>query len=445
MKQKGILLFTVAALFAALGCGSGGSGITGPVLDIDEALSLKIDQFYTAAGLEDEYATTGEFSVYLRDAVTGQDIACTPQESGMNRLGSIDLYYGGLDTAFTEVMDLHPTAAALVQLVFVEKDSLDCPEPIASGDDIIGITAPFTIDSLVATHIWASNGMASAVLRMGGTPPSEPPTMAFAMSDGLVVDQVKFAPPDDGNEHRYYLFAERYDGDTSAETCPIGDDALAKLRYGGIVYAALNLPVACFDPAAADFDATRVKFSVWVQKDAGPELMAETDVKTIGELIGERLDFTDGSGFVRLRNVSKDAFSARAARLEELTGLTLTTLTYPAAAAASDVIEVHLMDPAGYSVACTGAAQGLAGVAAPSTAYTGLSGRFTAVEGQRELFGWELLNLVVVGRHDGLACPAPMETDYTALGTASALEPLALKAGDIAFAEGGSATIVYAP
>lgn len=417
-------------VFALVACGGAGvPSFLGPVLDISEIGVLRIDQFYTAAGLEDEYADMGEFAVYLRDAVTGQDLACAGQDEGMDQLGNVDTYYGGLDIPLKEVQGEHPNSSARFILVFVEKDSADCPKPIASGDDIIGMSPEFSAEDLIDGRIWTSNGLATLVFRLVGTSSEDPSAMAAAMQDGLIIDQVSFENGDEGKqEHTYYLFAERYENGEAVEMCQIDDDDFANVRYGNMTYAALNLALPCFTPDLADFASIRVKLSLWIQRSSGPALVGETEVKTIGDMIGEQLLFTNDRGFIRIRNVATTPFSVRDARLEELTKLMLTALDYTGAPAVDEQVEVHLRSPAGYSVAC---------------ADTALATPFVAMEEQRELFGWEKLDLVVLGRSDGNACPKAISGEFSVLGEASGLEPFELALGSAAFTDGGGASWIY--
>lgn len=431
-----IAIIGISTLIAS--CGVGPLSFLGPILDISEVKNLSVDQFFTADGLEDEYADTGDFAIYIRDAVTGQDVACVSQDDGMDRVRYINTYYGGLSVRFREVQGEHPDSVARFQLVFVEQDSAGCPAPIASADDIIGITPDIASEDLIAGNLWTTNGMATAVLRVDDRDGEEPAPMAPAMQDALIVDQVGIDNGDDGNEERvYYIFAERYEGDEVIETCQIEDDDLTSVRYGNMIYAAIDAPFPCLTSDMADFAAIRVRLSVWVQKDNGPDEVGETEITRIGELIGERLELTNGKGYIRLRGVATTPFSARYARLEELARLVVTDLEYTTTAAASETIEIHFVSPEGYSVVCAGPDQGLTGVDAPDTAYTGLTAQLTAVTGQRELFGWNELDVKVIGRSDSNACPSALSGSFTVLGTATGLTPSAIDTGSANFEEGG--------
>lgn len=442
------MIFRIIAIVSTVtfiaSCDVGPLSFLGPIFDISELKNLAVDQFYTADGLDDEYADTGDFAIYLRDAVTGQDVACVGANNGMEKMRYLNTYYGGLSVRFREVEGDHPESVARLQLLFVEQDSAGCPAPIASADDIIGITPAIASEDLINGNLWTTNGLATAVLRVVDRDSSEPAPMAPAMQDALVVDQLSIQNGDTGNEeHVYYIFAERYEGDEVIETCQVDDEALAHVRFGNMIYAALNAAIPCYTSDVADFGAIRLRLSVWVQKDNGPDEVGKTEITRIDEMIGEQLEFTNGKGYIRLRGIATTPFSARYARLEELARLILTDLEYTTAAAASETIEVHFRSPDGYSVVCAGPDQGLTGVGVPDTAYTGLSAQLTAVTGQQELFGWNELDLMVIARSDAKTCPAAISGDFTVLGSVSDLTPDAVDQGSVNFNEGGSASWNY--
>lgn len=444
MNHSGIkTICIILGMFILTACGSSLTSFLGPVLDINRLISVKIDQFYSATGLEDEYADTGEFAVYIRDAATGQDLACAGQEQGMNILGKTDTYYANLDIPLREVEGEHPDTSARFQLLIVEKDGPDCPAPIAQGDDIIGISPIFSVEDLIGNRIWTSNGYAAALFRINSMPSEEPEAMAYAMSDGLILDRLSFQNGEEGDtDHMYYFFAERYEGEEVVELCEIEDADFANIRYGNISYAALDLPISCFTPDAVDFSNTYLKLSLWIQTENGPEIVGETEVLKISEMIGEALEFTNGKGYVSLRNVATEPFSFRKTRLAEITNLVLDTVSYTIAPAATEDVEVHIRSPKGYSVVCAGLNQGL-NISDPDIEYTDLNANFVAVDNQREHFGWDELDLVVVGRSDGLSCPAPLESDFSILGQALNLDPAELMTGSATFAEGGHAKWSY--
>ena len=123
--------------------------------------------------------------------------------------------------------------------------------------------------------------------------------------------------------------------------------------------------------------------------------------------------------------------------------LKLTSLAIDTAPLATETLEVHFRSPRGYSLACIGEHQGLVGMGAPAAAYTGPALSFAPIEGLRELFGWEELDLVVIGRSDGDSCPAPITESFSILVQTTGLGPADIKAGNVAFGEGEYASWQY--
>ncbi len=435
-----VLTFAVFFLFTGCGGGGGATSIEGPILSIGEIKSLVVDQFFVNGGLDDEYSERGEFSIYLRDAATGRDVACASAEGGMEKLSVPALYYGGLSIPLVGVEGDLPENVARFQVLFVEQDSEGCPLPIDDDDDIAGITPEFTFDGLMDQEIWARNGRGAVVFRVEGEDDLSISRMSPALADGLVIDKLYFDNGDD--DERYYIFVDEIEDGSSVENCQIDDDLMAKIRYGGIVYAGLNFPVDCFEPDGDGFADTPVRLALFIQREDGPELVGETEVTEIGELIGEQVPFTNDKGFVSFRSVMTREFSAPVLRLGELTGEVVEGLSYELTPSAEPTIELHMMDSRGdFVIACAGAAQGLTGVDAPGI-YDALSAQFVAADGQMELFGFSDILIRLVDRGDGLTCPSPLMSAPTVLATTEALGGADLGAVELLFEDGaGSLTL----
>lgn len=444
--MKHIKIILIAAIVLGLSaCGSDDGVIRpeGPILSLDEATAIVVDQFYINGGMEDEYAANGEFSVYLRDAATGKDVACTSADDGMEKLSRPGIYYGGLSIPFRAVEGDVPSSMARFQLLFVEQDSAGCPKPISTDDDIAGQSAEISFDNLLGQKIWASNGRAAVVLRAAADSKLTVSQMAPALEDSLVIDEIYFDDGSSGTKQpRYYLFAEEMVNGRATYQCQVEDSLMADILYGGIVYSALGFPISCFDPKTSSFASTEVHFSLYAQRDSGPELVGETEAELIGELIGERAPFVGGQGYISFRGVMETPFSSRAMRLEELTGFKATGLEYKLTPSASSTVELHMIDAqAGYTIACTGPDQGLVGVGAPGS-YTGLSAQFVAVDGQKELFGWNGVKIELIDRGDGLKCPNQLVLGPKTLATTDTLLNTSFTASTIAFSNGaGSVTV----
>ncbi len=427
--------FILAVLIIVASCGGGGGGdISGPILDVSEIKSLILEQFYINGGMEDEYRARGEFSVYVRDAATGLDVACTTQDGGMKLLTAPGIYYGDLTVKFQEVEGNEVNSVARFQLVFVETDGGGCPAPIDAEDDIAGISGELTSDDLLGAIIWATNGRGAAVLRSEVADAGSVASMAPSLTDGLSIDKLMFEfEPGEGENPRFYIFVESDEG----TQCQVDDDLMDSIRSGGVLYAALGFPITCFDPADPDFPNIRIQIGLYVQTDSGPEQVAETEFVPIGDLVGERANFNDNKGFISFRSVRDECFAAPVVRLADLTDTQVTELSHDAAPTSAGAVELHVIDAvSGQTVACAGAAQGLAGIEAAGP-YDDLAATLVAAGWEREIFGYADIYLALVERSDGLACPALPAEVLPVLAITGALTPSQLMAGEADFVTGG--------
>ncbi len=435
MKRISGIFFTIA-LFVLVqsGCGGGSTTITGPILSLNEIKALVLDQLCINSGMDDEYRDYGEFSVYIRDAATGLDVACVRQEDGLDALTAPGIYYGGLSLQMKEVEGEHPDSVARFKLVFVEQDGAGCPAPIDSEDDIAGESAELTFDGLIGTRIWATNGTAAAVLRASQEDEFTVESMSPSLADGLMIDKLYF---EGEGEARYYIFAERIEGGSSVYQCQVADEYMEKVRTGGVLYAALGFPISCLDPADPDFINTEVRLGLYVQSDSGPELVGETEPYAVGDLVGERADFKNGKGYVTFRRVTTTLFGSPVIRLADLENTQVTYLELGSDPATDSPLELFAVDPAsGVAIACSGQAQGLAGIGAAGS-YAGLAASLVALEGQMELFGSGEIVLRLVERTDGEECPRVPEVAPDVLAETGPLDPADLREGGAEFSGGG--------
>lgn len=429
------------AMVLVAGCGGGGGAdLTGPVLDISQVTSIVLDQLYMNGGMEDEYGGRGEFSVYIRDAATGQDVACTTQEDGMDDLGSEGVYYGGLGVPFRKVEGVSVDSVARFKLMFVEKDAGACPEPIGPEDDLAGESRELTSDGLLDGMIWAQNGRAAAMLRPKSDGPMSVRSMAPAMTAGLYIDRLYFdyeAP--DGQSPRFYIYAETQGG----AQCQVSDASMSSIRAGKTLYAALGFQLPCLDGTDPEFPDIKARLALYAQEGSGPKLIGETEFACVGDLVGERAEFTNGDGYVTFRNISPEHFGAPVARLADLLATQITGLAFTAGRQTAGALEVHVIDPAsGNTVACAGANQGLMGIGQPGD-YDGLAASFVAAGWERELFGYASIRFELVERSDNLSCPALAKWDLPILAATGGLSPTDLKMGRASF-EGSGGEIEFA-
>lgn len=443
MRRAYVNVLLIVFILVIAACSSGGGGpadILGPTLDIGQMESLAVDQFFINGGVEDEYLGKGDFSIYLRDAGTGKDMACTAAEDGMNMLSHIGIYYGGLSIPFQGVSTDHPDSAFQFKLVFVERNGKGCPTAISAEDSIIGESQELTFDSLLNVPVWASNGKAVAVLRISSLEPGGVVAMAPAPANGLTVDKLYFnydAPQDE--TINYYLAAEEIKDGKPIRSCEINNPVMADINYAGIIYAALGISFDCFDPAAAGFANTKVRVDLYAQRETGAELIGQTEPQPIGELIGDNADFTHGDGYITFRRVKTDWFDASVVRLSDLSYLQISAIEHAASVSDGSVLELlAIAEDSGIAVACASEKQGLSGIASQGK-HESLAAQMVAVSGQKELFGWDRVYFSLVARKDGLACPEPIGSLPNELVKTPALTANDLKSGAVSFLgnEGG--------
>lgn len=437
MKRLSILTLSICAMFFVAGCGGEGgpSEIDGPTLSISEARSLALEQFYSADAGEDEYGEKGEFSVYLRDAGTGQDIVCLAMDEGMEQLSFPGIYYGGLSIPFREVIGDLPNEAVRFQLIFVEHDSDGCPDPIDDGDDILGISKEFGFNDLLGRQIWATNGKAAAMLQIAGLETSSVRAMAPSIRKGLYIDKLYFEDSSSSSEpSRYYIFASKIDNGSAVELGELQSDDIAKIRFGGIIYSALGVEVDLVSPSNPNFDMTKIRLGLYAQRDSGIELVGETDFTAIEDLIGEKVSFTNDRGYIAFRNVSQAAFAAAVLRAADLSTLELSEIEHEENLSASSTIEFAIFDPSGsYAIACSGSDQGLADITSPGS--HDVDAYLVLVDGQKEIFGWSQVNASLVQRRDGLKCPQPYSDGAKIFGSKQGVGIDDFKSGVIEFDE----------
>ncbi|MBI4211700.1 MAG: hypothetical protein HY540_03600 [Deltaproteobacteria bacterium] len=429
--MKRILLALIALPLLSCGSESGPVTITGPILDISEATSLVVDQFYVNSGMDDEFSKTGEFAIYLRDAGTGQDLACAGGAEGMVKLATPATYYGDLDVALREIESTHPESSARLQIVVVEKDSEDCPKPINADDDIAGISKALTIEEILNKTIWTTNGLVAVTLRAQGTKNLTISAMVPSLASGLFLDKLSFTREDSEKEGRYFLIAERIENGKSLQSCQL-NDSLEMVKYG-MTYAALGLPISCYASTDPDFSQIPLKMSLWQQLESGPQLVGETEIRTIANFIGEKVLFTNDQGYLSFQTVATTPFFSSVVRLAELADLKATALNYSSTPAANTPVELHIFaDGMSSSLVCAGKPQGLSNVASPGN-YSNLDAGFVAVTGQKELFGSSNVTIKLVNRTDGKECPAALSNTPTELASTSSLTSSVLPSNALTF------------
>jgi hypothetical protein len=301
-----------------LSCGSG-NGITtlsGPDLSIGELAAIKVDQLKFSGGLTDDSALDGipEPTLYLRCADSDVDIACAGPEQGLDIVKKDGVSYGRLDVSFESVSGVTEDSCFDVKLVFVEKDSDACPEPINSDDDIIWTSAALTIDesgsgSLLKNLIGPADGSVGAYLISPADKPAEellsvtlPQTEAT-----LKLDQLYFKEPSlpDGTTN-FKLVVKSDEGELIR--CEAAFESSASgIEREGIIYGNLNMQL--FDNAGSACQITEANKSeevvIYLYSSASGNSLFTENAIMLSDLAddGEKVEFKDEKGYVKFAPV----------------------------------------------------------------------------------------------------------------------------------------------
>lgn len=409
-----VFYFSLFALLASCGGGSDIAKLVGPILSLDDLPELRIDQLYIGAVAKDEFGTP-RFAVYLRDAATEKAVACAGGSDGLKVIREPGIFYGRLDIPLQISKGLDTYEGLQFQLVIVEKDSDDCPQPIQADDEIIGITPTVNFAGLLNTLLTTTNGQARVLLKVRGADSPSVPLMVASLTPRLGVEAltVPEAIDPNGPVPLYSLVLLGSEGDGFG--CQIGSDQLPTITAATPTYGGLNLFFPC-GSLLSDADlAHTMQIQLWRQIGDETDQVTQTRYAKLKELVGETVPFEDEHGSIRLRDWNPTAFSRPKLAQEEMALLQVAELTTTVTPAEGGALEVHLVeDPLGYSVACS-----------PSR------GDFTATSGQEDLFGWPAVSVALVERAAGAACPDLLAAGDTVRAKTIGLAPEALLGGSV--------------
>lgn len=276
-NKGGIFLFL--CLFASLllsSCGSSGtSDPVGPSIDIAELESIRIDQIKFTGGIDNDHDLTPEVAVYVRCASNDQDMACSGSAQGLDIVQKSGVVYGRIGAHFRAVEGAPETNCADVQLVFVEKDSDNCPKPITSDDDIVWTSNDLNLDeegtgNLLKTKIANDDGSVMAYL-IG---PNEESAAEIALPTGpltenkLMLDQLYFNSPSiEGKDATFKIWVRDEPNNFRCETSidKTSGVTLEDIIYGNLGIELLNKGNSC---AVTDENKlTNVKVYFYVSVD----------------------------------------------------------------------------------------------------------------------------------------------------------------------------------
>lgn len=321
--QSKLCRYVVIILITGVTLSCGGSSDstlpTGPDLDISELSSLKIDQLKFTGGVDDDNDKIPEAAIYLRCKESGLYAACAGQEQGLNIIKKSGLSYGGLDIPLTAVEGASGNCLD-VEVVFVEKDSADCPKTVTSDDDIVGVSDAVTIDengkgNLVGSKIISTDEtnfirfIAGDVALADDLDPSPQITENI-----LTLDQLYFTRPSvDGKDASYKLVVKDIIN-TEGLRCEAAFDETSgiikeKLIHGGLGIQLLDTSGNPCEVTVSNKN-TKINITLTILTDNGTSaenLMTDPEEEhTLADLVdgdGMREKFADDAGFVRFMHI----------------------------------------------------------------------------------------------------------------------------------------------
>lgn len=311
MKKIIVSLFLCFCLVSACGGDSPApKEVTGPDLDIAELTSLRIDQLKITGGLENDKDGVPEFAVYLRCADSNNDIACAGPETGMNAVKKSGMLYGKIETTFLPIEGTNEESCFDVKLVFVEKDSANCPAPLTADDDVIWTSGRLSLSNsgsgnLLKSPIENEEKTVFAYLISQGDAPKDDLMLETAQQDenSLKLDQLFLTSPAMGEQEvnfRLWL-NDLDDGKLSCEATFTSSSA--GISKEGIIYG--NLGIELLDPnkdkCLVTNDNKYIDVTVSLYNSASNETITSGDKTTLYDLVdgdGGKELFGE-AGFVR--------------------------------------------------------------------------------------------------------------------------------------------------
>lgn len=314
-KLINVIGFTFALLALSFQFSSCGSNTTsnpsGPNIDIAELETIKLDQIKFTGGTDDDQDMVPEASVYIRCATNNIDMACSGSSQGLDIVKKSGAVYGRLDAHFRAVEGAPNTNCSDVQLVFVEKDSNNCPQPIASDDDIVWTSNALSLDeegtgSLLKSKIVSDDGGTMAYL-IG---PNDEQASELVLSttplaeNKLMLDQLYFISPQvEGKGATFKVWVR---DEQNNFRCEASFDGTSGVAQEDIIYGNLGIELMDKDGASCavtdENKLTKVKVYFYVSVD--DKTFTTEEETTLVDLVdndGGREEFGENGedGFVR--------------------------------------------------------------------------------------------------------------------------------------------------
>ncbi len=314
MKTLKVMVICLAGIFA-LNCGSGSGSLSGPDLSVSELSSIIVDQIKFSGGLEDDSDGVPEVAFYLRCADSNVDIACAGQAAGLSLVKKEGVIYGRVDARFNKIEDTSVKSCFDVKLVFVEKDSSDCPAPIADDDDVIWISQVLIMDAdgsgtLLNSAISDSEGTVMAYLTTSSDEQLEELDVDLPVQEEstLILDQLFFDNPKiSGKSSSFRLIARNSSSDDNFRCEASFNSSDSGIMSEGIIYGNLNIPLLdeAGEPCAITDENKLVMVDIYLYISGENSPLMTSESTTVVDLVdndGGREDFGN-NGYLRFISI----------------------------------------------------------------------------------------------------------------------------------------------
>jgi len=227
--------------------------------------------------------------------------------------------YGKLDISLVPV-DGADGSCLDVEVVFVEKDSNDCPNTVTGDDDILGTSSAVSIDEtgkgdLLGSKITTADGTNWVRFFGGDTEEATDMEPSGAITDAiLTLNQIYFTKPDVFGKPTDYKLVVKDETGSNGFRCEASFDETFGVTKENIIYGGLGIQLLDESKApcavTTENRTTIVTVTLTILTDDGKtveNLVTDPkDESTLGDLVdndGMREKFTDDAGFVRFSHI----------------------------------------------------------------------------------------------------------------------------------------------
>lgn len=302
MKKIG---FFSALLFLSfiISCGGEAPGpavIDGPELSLSEAQDIELNQLYVK-----NWGGSGSrpfFSVYIQDGLSDDYMVCVGPEDGLDLASRAGVYYGKLSMPMNRVNGANDHNTPLMNVIVVADQKKPCPEPLADDDMIIG-SAQINFSELLDRPINIQEGTAYVTFRARGHEDVDIADFGVAAIDALSVGEVYFTEPAPIDViPNYYLVLYVSNGSVYEYTSMVGPDEMPEMREPNIIYSWLDLPFSGTEGMNINDNLLNTKAKVELRRDEDI-LVGKTSAKYVADIVGQKIDFLDGKGYLKFRRL----------------------------------------------------------------------------------------------------------------------------------------------